>query len=176
MDYAPGYSEPGYDDPTKGVLLADWNVFPRGLDRVLERAGYAIEWADDWSRCDECYKLVRTSADSYGWRKSFYMPDDCSIVCAACVSKDPTEYVEEYLLNNSDTADTFDIDLAEYGFTRFNALHYENGWHPGQNDTPAEVVKHLPEGYDYVFTVPSVGQFDVQFDVWIRPTDYERED
>ncbi len=67
MRFAPGYAERGYDVPTKGVLFADWNKFPRDFDKVLERAGYAVEWSDEWSQCDDCQRAFRTSADSYCW-------------------------------------------------------------------------------------------------------------
>src|SRR4029434_770624 len=80
--YASGYAEPGYDAPEKGVVLANWNTLPRDLDRILERAGYAIEWSDEWSECENCNRIVRTSPDSYGWRQSFVIYKDFEPVCA----------------------------------------------------------------------------------------------
>src|SRR5262245_37954667 len=80
LGYASGYAEPGYHDPDNGVLFANWNVFPRGFDRVLEQAGYAVEWSDEWSTCEDCGKAVRTSPNSYGWQRSYELIDDCSIV------------------------------------------------------------------------------------------------
>lgn len=68
MDIACGYAEPGYQDPAKGVIFANWNVFPSGIDRILEAYGYAIEWSDEWTACHGCNKAVRTSPDSWDWK------------------------------------------------------------------------------------------------------------
>lgn len=167
--YARDYAEPGYTAGPKGIVLANWNVFPRELGDTLERAGYSVEWSDEWSTCDDCNRLVRTSADSYGWRASFKLVYGCEIVCKDCLLGDPEQYVTDCLLNREDTADTFDTDLAALGFTKVNRASYENGWHPGQDDSPEKVAASLPTDVDFVFAVPSVGQFDVRFDVWTRP-------
>jgi hypothetical protein len=175
IGWAEGYAEPGYDAPRNGVVLANWNVFPRDFDRVLERAGYAIEWSDEWSTCDSCNRIVRTSADSYGWTRSYYLANECEIICKDCATEDEDEYVTSYLLNQSDHADTFGIDLAAHGFTRHNADSFENGFHPGQNDTPRDIVAKLPAGLDYVFTIDDKAQFDIRFSVWTRPVDVDEE-
>lgn len=67
MGFAPDYAEPGYDTPAKGVLFANWNCLPENLDRILERAGYAVEWSDEWTMCEDCQRAFRTSADSFCW-------------------------------------------------------------------------------------------------------------
>jgi hypothetical protein len=172
MTWAEGYAEPGYDDPENGVVLMNWNTLPRELDDILERAGYGVEWSDEWSTCEGCNKLVRTSPDSYSWRSSYVVYNDCQIVCADCVRDDLDEY-EAHLLSDANTADTLDVDWSARGFVKFNTDHYEHSFHPGQNDTPHEVVKHLPTNHEYLFTVPTVGQFDVSFDCWIRPIETE---
>lgn len=83
LDWSEGYAEPCYEQPKRGVLLADWNVFPAEAVNLLERAGFAIEWCDEWSCCDDCGKLVRTEPDSYGW-KPFYRIDGESLLCRNC--------------------------------------------------------------------------------------------
>lgn len=165
--YAPGYAEPGYSDPARGVVFADWNCLPRELDRILERAGYEIQWPDEWSTCDDCQKAVRTSPDSYSWRRSFYMPDDCTIVCETCAREDLDQY-EEYLINNSDVADTFDIDWTSRGWTKFNPERYESGFHCGQDDQPSAIAETVPAGFDYLFALTTAQQFDMYFDCYIR--------
>ncbi len=174
LQFAKEYAELGYTNPTRGILFANWNHLPRELSDVLERYGYAIEWSDEWATCDDCSNAVRISADSYGWRRAYYMLDDCSIVCHECARKDLDSF-EEYLLNNANVADTFDIDWSARGFVKHNARHYENGWHPGQNDDPREIVKHLASDLEWLFAIPSVGQFDVSFDLWVRPIESEEE-
>lgn len=84
MGYAEGYAEPGYTQPAKGVLMANWNCLPRDLDRLLERAGYAIEWSDEWTVCEDCNKALRTEPNGYDWRPAYTIVDECAIVCTAC--------------------------------------------------------------------------------------------
>lgn len=168
IDWAEAYAEPGYDTPKNGILLANWNRFPTDIDQKLERAGYAVEWFDEWCRCDDCSRIVRQSPDSYGWRQSYKFIHDCEIFCKDCLLKDLDAY-EDMLLNRVETADTFDVDWEKRGFTRFNSDHYESGFHRGQDDKPKEIIKKIPKGYDFLFAIPLVGQFDISFDCWIRP-------
>jgi hypothetical protein len=174
IGYASEYAEPGYTQPAKGIVFANWNVFPRGLDSILERAGYEIEWSDEWSTCEDCGRAVRTSADSYGWTRSYVIMGEGSLLCRECVDED--EYINEYLLNKTDAADTFGIDLAAHGFTKVNADSYQNGWHPGQNDNPRDIADKLTSGVDYVFQIDDKGQFDIRFSVWTRPVEDEDTD
>lgn len=85
MGYASAYAESGYDTPKRGILFANWNRFPRGFDSVLERAGYAVEWSDEWTTCEDCGKAYRTSPDSYGWTPAGQYREDLSAeLCNAC--------------------------------------------------------------------------------------------
>jgi hypothetical protein len=167
MGYSPDYAEPGCDKPAKGILFANWNVFPRNFDTLLEKAGYTVEWSDEWSQCEDCNRAVRTSPDSYGWKRYYVIYNDCEIICADCVKDDLNTY-EEYLLNKHTKADTFDIDWSERGFTRFNDDSYENGLHAHQTDKPSDIIKQLPKDCDYLFAIPDVSQFYLTFDCWIR--------
>lgn len=96
MGYATGYAEPGYTDPKRGILFADWNVFPRGLDTLLERAGYAIGWSDEWSVC-ECGKACRTSPDGHDWKPSYNesMIEHGEFLCLECAPLETEEEEEE---------------------------------------------------------------------------------
>jgi len=172
INWCEGYAEPGYDDPKCSVLFADWNSYPTRLANILERAGYSVEWSDEWSICEDCNKAVRTVQDSYSWRRYFVIYNDCELVCANCVKEDLDTY-EAYLLNKSTHADTFNVDWQARGFTLFNKDHYESDYHVGQPDNPKTIVKALPPKHDYLFAIPSVGQFDIMFDCWIRPQEEE---
>lgn len=168
MGFAPGYAEPGYEDPKHCVLFANWNCLPRELGDILERAGYAVEWSDEWSTCDECGKAVRTSPDSYSWERAYTMPDEYTILCREC-----TDWQEHCRSceDQSDRAVTSDVDPAEYGYERLSrAAEFENGFHPGQTDDPKAILAKLhSEGkHGILFRVSSVGQFDVSFETWIR--------
>ena len=88
LGYAPDYAEPGYsgsEPHPRGILFANWSVFPRGFDRTLERAGYAVEWSDEWTTCEDCQKAFRTSPDSYVWEPAGLYCEDCQAeLCHAC--------------------------------------------------------------------------------------------
>jgi hypothetical protein len=156
MNYAEGYAEPGYTDPNKCVLFANWNYFPRGIDSILENYGYAIEWSDEWSTCDGCNKAVRTSPDSYGWQPSYAIVNDCEILCADCLADNPTTALNMHA-----------IAPAKWGYKMLQDS-FENGLHPGQTDDPKRIYKLLTDaGHSRIlFRIDSVGQFDMQFSVW----------
>lgn len=173
--FAPHYSEPGYTQPERGIIFMNWNKFPRGLDSILERAGYAIEWSDEWSTCDECGGAVRTSPDSHGWERAYTMPDDCSIICHKC-----TDWQEECRAceDNPRKAIGSAVDPAEYGYVRLSgAAEFENGFHPGQTDDPKAILAKLhTEGKKHIlFRVSGVGQFDMSFETWIRKEEEEED-
>lgn len=175
LTWAEGYAEPGYTDPTKGVVFADWNKFPSELDRILERAGYATQWSDEWSVCEDCNNAFRTSPDSYTWQPAYIWSGECSLICADCASTDVEGLIIPEYLNDASKCLTLDVDLTAYGFERFNPDHYESGWFPGQTDTPADVVKHLPADVDYIFVLAENSQFYAKFDVWTRSKDWTEE-
>ena len=87
MGFAPDYAEPGYDIPARGILFANWNVFPRNFDRVLERLGFAAEWSDEWTTCDDCNRAMRTCASGHDWRPQFDIHSD-DYRCADCRADD----------------------------------------------------------------------------------------
>ncbi|MBU6231796.1 hypothetical protein KGP36_03940 [Patescibacteria group bacterium] len=90
LGFAPGYAEPGYAKPKRGVLFANWNVFPDKLQGILERMGYECEWSDEWALCDECEKAVRTEPSGYFWEPAFKEKEG-SIVCRECYGDDDDE-------------------------------------------------------------------------------------
>ena len=172
IDYCLEYAEPGYSSPKRGILFGNWNHYPKRLASILEKAGYEIEWSDEWSQCQDCNRAIRTSPDSYGWKQYYVIYNDCEIICADCVKNDLDTY-EEYLLNKHTRADTFDIDWTERGFTQFNVDSYELGLHLHQTDKPSDIIKLLPKDCDYLFTIRNVGQFDISFDCWIRSKNHD---
>ena len=169
LGYASAYAD-GRDCGAKGVIWANWNAFPRGLETILERMGYSLEWSDCVSTCDGCYKAIQTEPDCYSWTPQYTIGDGY-ITCAACLEEDPETYVQE-LLNDPHKADTLGVNLKALGFEQYNGT-FENGFHPGQNDRPNEIVKRLPAGVEYVFQIADKGQFDIRFTCWIRPEGYE---
>ena len=103
IDYADGYAEPGYTEPRRGIYLADWNDEKRrGTDAeraagehwptvstfrsrfadLLDRAGYAVEWSDEWIVCD-CGKAVRIQPTGWDWTP-LYIIRDGQFACREC--------------------------------------------------------------------------------------------
>lgn len=181
--HTSGYAESGYSDPPSGVIatgnwnsVTKWNEAEHSLDtvdetlprvaKILEQIGVELEWCDEWITCEECYKLVRTNPDSYGWTRSYWQ-DDYMILCCDCVKADPSAYLES-LEGNPRSADTIGIDLEENGYICLQS-DFENGFHAGQDADPKVIAKSLKEiGIKrFIFTIDSVGQFDMEFSVWI---------
>ena len=86
MNWSAEYAESGYGAPEKGILFADWNVFPRGVDTILERAGYDLQWSDEWGTCEDCGKAVRTSPDGWDWHPYYAEAEieNGSFICLDC--------------------------------------------------------------------------------------------
>lgn len=191
-DIGVGISEPGYGDDETLWVLGNWNpkrfpmgndppltnaenIGPRLFDALEKYADAECHWLDEWYRCD-CGKIFRSTADSYSWRMYGIVTEDGMVLCADCLEWDDIEI--DYV-NVPMRALTFDIDLSEHGFTLFvesgdargyKQGTYESGFHPGQNDKPEDVLARAhSEGWqEGVFTIPSVGQFDLEFQLWVR--------
>lgn len=144
---------------------------PDGLCDLSDVVEYGF--SDEWSTCDRCNALIRTAPDCYGWQPDYAEFEWGERVCKDCLSKDDDmqrDYIEQHrnarrLLNR----DLVDIAETKFGWDMVD-VDYENGWYPGQNDDPRIVLKLLNAAdIDCIFT-GSVGQFDVNFNVWV-PTD-----
>ena len=85
MGYAHAYAEPGYTALKHGILLANWNMFPRNLVRILERMGYTIEWSDEWATCDDCSRAFRIHSDSYFWKPAYTQVEGI-LICHDCAT------------------------------------------------------------------------------------------
>ncbi len=166
IESANGYAEPGYADPEKCVLFGNWNHFSHKAYDLCEQAGYALEWSDEWSTCGDCGKAVRTSPDSYGWQASYVLLNECEIVCVNCI--DWSDYLSS-IEDDAHKAVRSSCDPSQFGYRlASSAGEFENGFHPGQNDKPADILKRLhAAGHNrIVFRISGVGQFDVEFEAW----------
>lgn len=161
----------------RGVILANWNRTPKYVGAYLERHGFACEWSDEWITIHRNGRTeaFRCQPDSHGWRASFLLNDwtNGEPIAADDIREDSTDYIEEYLLNNATAADCFRVDLAAHGFAKL--ADGENGFHPGQNDKPADMLKAAQSanpGADFVFQIDNIGQFDMHFSIWKRDTSH----
>lgn len=166
-EWCAEYGEPGYSNPAKGIILANWNDVPKGLADWLELCGYELEWSDEWTIPGNG-KAYRTSPDCHSWESSLLLsengeyvtPDDgapCWI--DECALTDKGQSVRACLPSRIEPA-----DLETEGFTLFRD-RCESGFHPGQTDSPDAVAREAFEqgAYRVVFRKVENSQF---YSVW----------
>lgn len=194
-DVGVGYAEPGYHDDDTVWVIGNWNdrsrydsetqtrvttsTVPGRLFDALERIGVQGEWLDEWTRCDHCQRIVRTSGDSYLWKPFYVDLPDLDRLCGTC-ALDPewTDEVFEPYVNNASRVITWcdSAHLESLGWQRFNTDEYQNGWHEGMNDKPpliAARIKAMMPAHDYVFWLDESSQFYIGFSVFTRPKESE---
>jgi hypothetical protein len=184
ISFCSSYAEPGYTDPSAGLIVfGNWNPVcgfdvPREvqkrdvvvrLAKALERAGAELEWSDEWTTCTCCGGALRTSPDCYSWVRSYWQTDDGECICRDCVkSKELDNYIE-WLEESPRRADTFGINFEEHGY--FKAQDdFENGFHRGQDADPEVIAESLrAKGIErFLFAIDGKGQFDINFSLWIH--------
>lgn len=97
VDFGDHYCEPGYTDGM--IAVGNWNGVsqydgklrcrfelddaPKVLGEMLEKLGFELEWADEWTRCDECSGLLRSQPDCFHWHPAFREVDG-ETLCEHC--------------------------------------------------------------------------------------------
>lgn len=176
-EFATHYGEPGYQDPEKGILLANWNNVPSNMQKWLENAGYSLEWSDEWTIDYNNDKAYRSSPDSYGWECQFIMgdgeyifPDDGAdaIIDACCMTdwNQPARCVPSWITVDELLAEGY--ELLETGL--------ESGWFPGQDADPAKIAKgaFVHENAErVVFRKTENSQFYCRFECWVLRSEEE---
>ncbi len=168
MQWAAGYAEPGYTNPGRCILFANWNCFSRKVVDLLEQVGYAIEWSDEWTQCGQCGKAVRTSGDCYQWTP-YYVIEEGEHTCLDCI--DWESYLKS-IEDNPHTACLPQCNPADYGYELLSDRN-ETGFHPGMNDDPVKMFKELEaQGKTgIVFRIDEQSQFYTTWQVWIKKED-----
>jgi hypothetical protein len=175
------YGDPGYSQPERGIILADWNDIPKGLADWLEKQGFELEWSDEWTTTYAgTSKCWRTSPDSYFWEPNIMLPreaceyitrdDDPSLWIEACECT-YHEFGGEHPGKPSVLPSWFyDNHLEDAGFVRINPEHQESGWFEGQTDDPRSWMKKLfPIGAEsIIFKIAETSQFYSKWDVWVK--------
>jgi hypothetical protein len=151
----------------KGIVVADWNAFPREVAGIIESYGYEIDWQDECTSCGECGKHIHTSPECYGDTPRYVIMNECEIVCEDCL--DAEEYLESIEDNPRTALNLRGIDPEEYGYVKIKD-GFENGFYAGQTDDPKEIFADLQQKkYKHIiFSIDSQGQFDIRFSVWYR--------
>lgn len=171
-DFANSYGEPGYADPEKGIIFANWNDVPKGLADWLEKCGYSLEWCDEWmvDYANGC-KAYRTIPDSHHWESQIMLPaESCEYITPddspetwidACAVTSPGQPI--YCL----PAWMPESNILENGFTLINA-DLENGFFAGMDDSPEKISKALFDNgaYRVIFKKRENSQFYIRFAVY----------
>ena len=168
MQLAPGYAEPGYRDPKRAVVFANWNCFPRNFDRVLERAGYAVEWSDEWATCCDCGKAVRTSPDSYFFTSYYRVMNDCELVCLDCL--DAADYLESIEDDaRSAVPPQAKFHPEKHGYVKHNG-DFETGFHAHMTDDPKKILAalHAAGHKRVVFRIAENSQFYTTWEAYYK--------
>lgn len=186
--HAAGYAEPGYPQAEEVVALGNWNKIteydkttgkfvdidtaPAELARALEEIEVAIEWCDEWTTCTDCQQLVRTTPDSYSWKRS-YIESGPERICHICVRENPTRFLEWFENVPSRAWTISDVDPEDHGY-RALPINFETGLHGGQSDDPKLIAKALRElGLTaFIFVINRVDQFDMSFRVVIHKDEW----
>lgn len=159
--------------------LDDW--FFHHMDMAYSSVGSCnTGFPDEYDTCADCYKIVRTSPDGYGWSPDYIRLESGEIICRECVEKEIEILIDEYTNNSDKAIPDWAISLIKKeGFVCLDDEDSEacqiftSGLHPGQNDNPKDVIENFEregylEKYDFIFCINSTGQFDVNFSLWMR--------
>jgi len=173
-EWCSSYGEPGYSDPERGIIFANWNDISKLVGDYLEEAGFDLHFSDEWLIDYNHDKAYRTVADSYSWQSSILFTE-----CGDPLTPDDLadEWIDELAI--TDQAQSIrgalpsfisEESLTQEGFQKLDEDH-ENGWY-GRVDDPQEIaIKLWNEVEDLdrvVFRLSGVGQFAVQFETWYQ--------
>lgn len=146
------------------------------LDSIL-----GMDWgfSDEYTTCNCCGNIIRTSPDSYSWTADYVMAH-FGIVCGDCIRNEEYEKEEyiAYLTNNPKHANTIldSEDIRKYGFVPLceaqeqDVCEYDAGlYRANRNDDPETQLKNLSNSYESViFDITSVGQFETRWQIWVK--------
>lgn len=161
------YANPDYDSGI-GVVVGNWNTTPRGFGSAVEAAGYVIDWEDEVSGCEGCNRAIHTTPSYYEDTPAYAIVRECEMLCFDCLKDEAEEWLESLENNPRQAVNVRGIDPAEYGYVKVEG-EFENGFHPGQDDKPADIYNRLHSKYSrLLFVIDSTGQFDIAFSVWTK--------
>jgi hypothetical protein len=143
------------------------------LDEVVELSDFDCDvvFSDEYSKCVECDKILRTSPDSYSWTAPLYIEAE-GYCCEDCAYKYNDYVLEQYSNTNKSIPDSISID--DLGLVKVNNESFQNGLYGGQCDTPQPIIETLNNvGIDVWFKVYP-RQFDCDFDVYVRSEDLDQ--
>lgn len=179
VSYAYEMGEPGYDQPEKGVIIANWNEVPDHIKNGLELRGFGTEWLDEWivihNQNNSCSEAYRSIPDCYSWTPSYIIGIHGEAMGLNEAQENPESYFD-LLMNDHNVAMTFrGIHPAEHGWVQYDPAgevqEYENGFHAGMDDSPAAVLEEAQSKYpdhNFMFQISENSQFYTRFTLWMR--------
>lgn len=173
-EFASEYGEPGYSNPEKGIIFANWNDIPKGLGDWLESCGFELEWSDEWhvSYNYPGGRAYRTSPDSYGWESSIvydgegdYLTRDDShseiVECIAMTDKgQPAGCVPSWIDSQTLIDECYELINPDL----------ESGFFPGQTDNPDSFARAAFDkgATRVIFRKTENSQFYCRFECWAQ--------
>ncbi|RLI66731.1 MAG: hypothetical protein DRO67_00625 [Candidatus Asgardarchaeum californiense] len=151
-----------------------WIEFNEFDEVDLTDFGIESGFDDEYSlcACGNCNNIVRTSADSYQWMPPLDLGE--GYISDECVSDGG--YDEEILEYYANEAKSLPEERTPFnlGLIQVNTDTYQNGLHPGMDDSPEPILSKFAEAnIDVWFQVYS-NQFNIDFDVYVKSKDEDR--
>lgn len=98
------YGEPGYTDPEKSILFCNWNDIKQVTQDYLEKAGFELEWEDEWTIDCNHNKAYRTEPTHWWWKPSSIYGASGERVT---IHDEPHEIIEQLALDNQISTSDF---------------------------------------------------------------------
>ena len=164
-------------DPDKVWVTGNWNekMGDRLFD-ALERIDVDAEWYDMVDKCADCGKLMESSPTHYGWQPGYLTGPEGDRVCFDCLDTDDDDVLDEFgFIDNPDKAvpDVLGRHLEGWGWAPHNGV-FESGFHPGQTDSPREIlgaIRAKEPNVSVVFRLDETSQFYIRFTAWTKNRD-----
>jgi hypothetical protein len=167
------------------AIASNWNFLnseqEKNMERALEKHDIEMAWIDEVDGCIECNKVVHLFHGHWPEyiRTGYYETGDfLACLCRDCVDKMDEDELEnlaqEYNDNENAAMPAWMQDkIKSLGFhcLEDECTIYETGFHPGQNDNPAQIAKWMHENlpdHDFIFVITGGGQFDTYWTVYVR--------
>lgn len=172
----------GCDEDAEAFIKYAQEVLKEKFDSAweLEKALKSnFVFADEWSKCYCCGKVIRTSPDSYFWMPEFFFSGSDGCICKDCFN-DSDYYKEEYLEKLIDSYENANYlftseQLEALGFVKIDE-EFQDGFY-NRHDNPEKILKALKKEYgdniEVIFSINDVGQFHINFNAWIRKMEEE---
>ncbi len=145
-----------FEHIAKTAMGSDWDDYDQGFN-------------DEYSTCNNCNTGIRFSPDSYGWQPDFWFSED-GYACKKCVKEHLADYYLEDRRDHSDGVRAINSDLLDPKDTGYIIIIQgcEHGLHEHQNDDPRTIADWAEENDLWVLFTISTGQFDVEWDAYMR--------